>query len=80
MNPTITARGTNRNSFPALTIPATTMRTPVSTARVNSVRSGSGWPERSVSATMIAIAPVTCTAIADVLENKAPPTVPYRYP
>ncbi len=78
MKPTITARGTNRSRLPALMIPATTMRSPVRTERVNSVRSGFGCLDRSVSATMIAIAPVTWTAIRELLVNSAAPTLPYR--
>ncbi len=78
MNPVITALETNRRMDPSLRTPATTITTPVTTERVNSERAGSGRPARSTSATMMAIAPVACTAMNDALVKNEAPTMPNR--
>ncbi len=76
--PTITAVGTKRSIRPPLSRPAMIMNTPVSIARVNSARSGSGRVPRSVSETMSAIAPVACTAMNELLVARAAPASPNR--
>ena len=77
MNPTRTAFETNLSTPPRRSSPAATMTSPVSTESVASARDGSELSCTAVvSATMIAIAPVPCTAmnVDDVV--RAPATVP----
>jgi hypothetical protein len=79
MNPTITAFETNRSSAPSRNSPAASMTTPVSTASVNSARSGSpASPTAGTSTITIAMAPVPCTAMNAELVTHAPATVPTR--
>ena len=78
MKPVITDVETKRRKVPSLSSPAMTITTPVSTDRVKRALPGSSRPPRSTSATMMAMAPVPCTAMKAVLVNRAPPTTPNR--
>ncbi len=79
MKPTITALETKRRIDPSLRNPATSMTTPVSTASVNSARSGStpSWTA-GTSLTIIDIAPVAWMAMNEELVASAPAAVPTR--
>ena len=81
MKPTMTAFDTNRSTAPSRSNPATSMTTPVSIDSVNNARSGSvPLCTAETSATMIAIAPVPCTAMNADEVARAPATVPTMYP
>ena len=77
MKPTMTAFDTNRRTDPSFNKPATTITMPVKIESVNNARAGFG-PRWSIetSATMIAIAPVPCTAMNAEDVDNAPATVP----
>ena len=53
-----------------------TITMPVTIDRVKSARVGSSRDARSTSATMMAMAPVPCTAMNAVLVNSAAPAKP----
>ena len=76
MKPVITEFDTKRRNEPKRSTPARIITTPVTIDSVNSDFAGSSRLVRSTSATMIAIAPVPCTAMNAVLVNSVAPTMP----
>ena len=77
MKPTMTAFDTKRRTVPSLKSPATTMTTPVTIESVNSARAGSEPScTMGTSATMMAMAPVPCTAMKAEAVVRPPATVP----
>ena len=76
MKPVMTALETKRSTKPSRRSPATAITMPVRIVSVNSAVAGSSKDSRPASATMMAMAPVPCTAMNDELVKNEPPSVP----